>query len=106
VIGETPYAWKVSEYRMGNGTTEPTIYPKYRGTTAETVAPYLAIPEARRVRYHSYITTAEREGDSLVISDPLRTSGAIFYPPHFTEVRLPLRGEAGSSLVGGSGAGS
>jgi inner membrane protein len=95
VIGETPYAWKVSEYRMGNGTTEPTIYPKYRGTTAEAVAPYLAIPEARRVRYHSYITTAEREGAELVIADPLRESGAFFYPPHFKRARIPLRDGTG-----------
>ena len=62
VIGESPDAWTVSAYRVGNGTTEPAIYPKYRGTTAEAVASYLAIPEARRVRYHSYITTADAGG--------------------------------------------
>ena len=95
VIGETPDAWTVSEYRMGRKATGPTIYPKYRDTTAEAVAPYLAIPQARRVRYHSYITTAGREGADLVIADPLRGSGAIVYPPHFTAVRLPLRGLAG-----------
>lgn len=105
VIRETPDAWMVGEYRMGKGMTEPTVYRKYQDTTAEAVAPYLEVPEARRVRYHSYITTAEKEGSALVIADPLRTSRAVFYPPHFTEVRIPLRGDASSSPVGGFEAG-
>lgn len=105
VIRETPDAWTVGEYRVGNGMSEPTVYRKYRDTTADAVAPYLEIPEVRRVRFHSYVTTAEREGDTLVVSDPLRESGAVFYPPHFKRARVPLRKDFSSSPVGGSGAG-
>ncbi|HIH03446.1 MAG TPA: metal-dependent hydrolase, partial [Methanoregulaceae archaeon] len=95
VIGETPDAWTVGEYRLGKGPTEPAVYPKYRDTTAAAVAPYLDLPEVRRVRYHSYITTAAAEGRALVIADPLRTSRAIFYPPYYTEARIPLADGAG-----------
>ena len=85
--------------------TEPTIYPKYRDTTAEAVAPYLEIPEVRRVRYHSYITTATAGGGRPGHRGPAAESGAIFYPPHFKEARVPLREDAGSSPVGSSEAG-
>ena len=94
VIRETPAAWTVGEYRFRKGMTEPAVYQKYRGTTATEAAPYLENPEVRRVRYHSYITTVEREGTDLVVADPLRESRAIFYPPHFTRVRIPLRGRS------------
>ncbi|MEN6343559.1 MAG: metal-dependent hydrolase [Methanospirillum sp.] len=90
VIGETPDAWTVGQYRFGRGMAEPAVYPKYRDTTADEVAPYLDRPGVRRVRFHSYITTAASDGDTLVIADPLRMSGAIFYPPHFKEVRVPM----------------
>ena len=99
VIRETPEAWTVGKYRFRNGMTEPSVYPKYRNTTAEAVAPYLGIPEVKRVRYHSYITTAEREGTDLVIADPLRESKAVFYPPHFKRARVPME-DAGSSRAG------
>ncbi len=101
VIGETPDAWTVSEFRAGTGTTKPVVRPKYRGTTAEAAAPYLEAPAARRVRYHSYIVTAVRDGDALVVADPLRESGAIYYPPHFKRVRLPLQDDVGTSPAGG-----
>lgn len=103
LIGETPDAWTVREYRTLRGTTEPMIFLKYRHTTAEAVAPYLIVPEVRRVRYHSYITTVEQEEADLVVADPLRKAGLIFYPPYFTEVRIPL--EEGGSSGAGSGVG-
>lgn len=100
MIGETPDAWMVRKYRIGRGMGEPAIFLKYRNTMAEAVAPYLAVPEFRRVQYHSYITTVEEEeGAGLVITDPLRKAGYIFYPPYFTEVRIPVEG-GGSSGAG------
>jgi inner membrane protein len=100
MIREAPAAWTVGEYRFRKGVTGPAVYQKYRGTTATEAAPYLERPEARRVRYHSYITTVEREGGDLVVTDPLRESRAIFYPPHFTRVRIPMQERAGTG--GGS----
>jgi inner membrane protein len=89
LIGETPEAWTVREYRALRGTPEPMVFLKYRNTTAVAVAPYLVDPAVRRVRYHSYITTVAQEGAGLVVVDPLRKAGLIFYPPYFTEVWIP-----------------
>ena len=105
VIGETPDAWTVSDCRVGTGATGPAVHPKFTGITADAAAPYLERPEARRVRYHSYITTIAREGDALVIADPLRKSGAIRYPPYFAEARIPMQAGAGASPIGGFEAG-
>jgi inner membrane protein len=90
VIGETPEAWTVSEYRIGKGIGEPESLLKYRSTSAGETAPFLTLPEVKRLRYHSFIVTAEKVGDGIIFSDPLRESGRIFYPPHFTRVRVPL----------------
>jgi hypothetical protein len=98
VIGETPEAWIVGEYRIGKGMLGSATYPKLSGTTAAAAAPYLDLPEIRRVRYHSYITTAERDGTDLVVADPLRTSRRIFYPPYFAEARVPLQESAGPGI--------
>ncbi len=92
VIREMPEAWTVGTYLVGRGTTRTATYPKYRGTTPAAVAPCLDLPEVRRVRYHSYITTATDEGGALVVADPLRQSGTIRYPPYYTEARVPHGG--------------
>lgn len=96
VIGETADAWTVRDYRIGIGMSESVNYPKFRKTSPDEIVPYLALPEVRRLRYHSYIMTAEKEGDAIIFSDPLRVSGRIFYPPHFRQIvmssasRLPV----------------
>jgi hypothetical protein len=96
VIGETPEAWTVAEHRLGKGTAGPAVYPKFTGIAPDAAAPYLEAPKARRVRYHSYITTATRDGEVLIVSDPLRTSKTIRYPPYFAEARVPMQERAGT----------
>ena len=83
-------AWEVQEYRLGKGCGASAGWPKYRGTTATEVAPYLALPEIKRLRYHSYLVTVEKEEGTLVFADPLRVSGRIFYPPHYRRVQVPV----------------
>ena len=89
-------AWEVQEYRIGAGFSGAVTYPKYRNLSVEESAPYLALPEVRRLQYHSYIVTAEKDGDSIFFSDPLRLSGRIFYPPHYRQVRVAVREPAAS----------
>ncbi|ABS56806.1 membrane-bound metal-dependent hydrolase [Methanoregula boonei 6A8] len=83
-------AWEVKEYRMGRGSGASMVWQKYRGTTAAEIAPYLALPELKRLRYHSYLLTVEKENGALVFSDPLRVYGRIFYPPHYKQVRFNI----------------
>jgi inner membrane protein len=96
VIGETPEAWTVGEYRIGKGMGETESLMKYRSTSAGEVAPFLTLPAVRRLQYHSLIVTAEKVGGEIVFSDPLRESGRIFYPPHYTRVCIPLPDPPGS----------
>lgn len=90
VIGETPEVWTVGEYRIGKGMGETEYLMKYRSISAKETASFLTLPEVRRLRFHSYIVTTERVGDEIIFSDPLRESGRIFYPPHYSRVRVPL----------------
>ncbi|HVP96310.1 metal-dependent hydrolase [Methanoregula sp.] len=89
-------AWEVQEYRIGFGRVgSAAVYPKFTQMSEKEAASYLALPEVRRLRYHSYIVTAERSGEMITFSDPLRVSGKIFYPPHDKQVRIP----AGKQVV-------
>jgi inner membrane protein len=90
VIGETPEAWAVSDYRIGKGMGEEEYFMKYRSTSAGETAPCLMLPEVRRLQFHSYLVIAEKVGDAIIFSDPLRESGRIFYPPHYTRVRVSV----------------
>jgi len=85
---DTGAAWAAQEYRIGSGFSGSTVYPKFTNISGNEVAPYLVQPEVRRLRYHSYIVTAERDGNAITFSDPLRVSGRIFYPPHYKQVRV------------------
>ncbi|MGD0534734.1 MAG: metal-dependent hydrolase [Methanoregula sp.] len=89
-ISDSGYAWTVRDYRIGLGMTDPVNYPKYKNTSPEEVVPCLALPEVMRLRYYSYIVTAEKEGDTILFFDPLRVSGRLFYPPHFKQVRIAI----------------
>jgi inner membrane protein len=63
-------------------------FVKSRDVAARDVARSAHEPEVKRLRYYSYFTTAEREGDAIVIRDPLRDEGIIFYPPSYKKIRL------------------
>lgn len=99
VIGETPEAWTVAEYRIGKGTGETERIVKYRLTDPGEIASLDTLMEVRRLRFHSYIATAERIGDEIIFSDPLRESGRIFYPPHYRRVRIRLPVPAGPPVI-------
>ncbi len=88
VISGTAVEWMVRDYRIGHEMTNPVHYPKFKNTSPEEATPYLALPEIQRLKYYSYIVTAEKEGSAITFSDPLRVSGRIFYPPHFKQVRI------------------
>ena len=95
---DTGDTWTVQEYRIGSGFSGRTVYPRFTNTSKGEVTPYLTLPEVQRLRYHSYIVTAERDGDGITFSDPLRVSGRIFYPPHYKQVQVA----AGDLASGGS----
>ena len=74
LIRDSGDAWTVRDYRIGLGMTEPVTSPKFSGTDAQGVAPYLTVPEVRRLQYTSYIVTAKKEGRYHRPDPPCRDS--------------------------------
>ena len=72
-------------------------FVKSRDVPARDVARSAHDPEVKRLRYYSYFTTAERDGDAIVIRDPLRDEGIIFYPPSYKKIRLEGKREGKES---------
>ena len=66
---------------------------KSRDVPARDVASSALDPEVKRLRYYSYFTTAERDGDAIVIRDPLRDEGIIYYPASYKKIRLDGKGK-------------
>ena len=91
-ISDSGDAWTARDYRIGLGVADPVNYPKFKNTSPGEVAPCLTLPEVRRLRYYSYIMTSEKKDGAIILSDPLRVSGRLFYPPHFKQVRIAAAG--------------
>jgi inner membrane protein len=68
-------------------------FAKSRDVTVQDMAGSVGVPEVKRLKYYSYFTTAERDGDAIVIRDPLRDEGIIFYPQSYKKIRLEKKGE-------------
>lgn len=85
--------WEVGMYRIGNGMNAPAVFPKFRDTSEAEVASYRTLPEIKRLMYQSYIVTAKKSDGTLILCDPLRESGRLFYPPNFKRVTIPLMHE-------------
>jgi hypothetical protein len=45
--------------------------------------------DVQRLLYNSYITIVHRDGEGILLRDPLREDGFIFYPNRYTRVHLP-----------------
>jgi inner membrane protein len=88
IVGESPGSYHVYGYHLLKGRLQATDYPKLTGVTGEEVRTLMAIPEARRMHYHSYIVTAARAGDGIELSDPLRQHGYLWYPPYFKSLLI------------------
>jgi len=94
VIGETPRAFLVRHLVLFKGMTGTETFEKFNRTGEDEVRRYSQLPEVRRLKFHSYIVTAEKDGSTLVFSDPLREKGYVYYPPAFRRVAIPLKDTA------------
>jgi inner membrane protein len=79
---------RISEHHLLRGTTATLTVDRFRGITPAEAAAYDDLPEVRAHRYFSYLSVAERNGDSVTFSDPLRDRGIIPYPPYARSVTV------------------
>lgn len=90
LVLEKDDTYVVCRYSLLRGVYESIEYEKLRGMEEEELESFADDPEMRRINYFSYFTVAEKNADSIRISDPLRFSGIIQYPPHFSEIFIRL----------------
>lgn len=86
IIVEDDGKYLLSSFHLLSGTGEEKIFPKYTNTSAQELEDLVRRPEYQRLRFYSYLITANRDGDRVVFTDPIRAAGIIFYPPYYAEL--------------------
>jgi inner membrane protein len=90
VIEDTPDAYRFYRYNFLSGRSPVEYYEKYKGIGPAEAQKNNALPELKRLRYHSYIVTVEKDGDSIIYRDPIRENKHIWYPPYFKNYSVPV----------------
>jgi inner membrane protein len=100
VPGINPFRWlaiiedetyfTVRHYAMFRGFSSESVFTKYTNTSVAEVKSALRFPEVRRFFFHSYCVTAERIGSVLILSDPLREKGYLYYPSYYKRVTVTI----------------
>ena len=92
-ISEYETSWTVRQYVLFRGFTGESVFTRYTNTSVAEVKSTLRFPEVRRLFFHSYCVTAERIGSVLVLQDPLRENGYLYYQPHYKRVAVTIDDE-------------
>jgi inner membrane protein len=86
VIREEDGSYAIRSRHLFSGFTDPRVFPKFQNIDAREAEQYRDLPEVRRHRYNSYITTVEKKGDTVTFRDPFRSEGFTPYPFHHVTV--------------------
>ena len=89
VIEEDDTSYHISTYTVFKGYSSEITFNKFHDTNAGEVERTTRFFEARRFLFHSYCVTAERIGSILILADPVREKGYLFYPPKFKRIAVP-----------------
>ena len=90
VIHQTPDSFQIGTFSLFGGKGAARIYPRFTGITRQETERFADLPELKRLRYHSYIVTAERSGESVTFRDPFREDGFLWYPPQYKRLEIAL----------------
>jgi Predicted membrane-bound metal-dependent hydrolases len=83
IVADTPDSYRISSYHLLRGRTPAVEFEKFSDIRPEEIDRFRALPEVKRMRYHSYIVTAHRNGETITFTDPLRENGYLWYPPYY-----------------------
>lgn len=89
-IDENDTACTVRHYTISRGFSGGETFRKFKNCSPSEVAQYMDMPEVRRVKFNSYVTTAEKNGSTIAFFDPLREKGYLYYPPKYKRVTLTI----------------
>jgi inner membrane protein len=90
VIREDENSYMIRYYTLFHGHSDETVFEKSRNTGAQDITVASRFPHVRRFFFFSYIVIAERKGDVLILTDPLREKGYLYYPMKFRQVEITL----------------
>ena len=75
---------------MFRGFSEETVFEKFKNTDARDLFAVSQFPEVRRFLFFSYAVTAERSGQVLILADPLRVKGLLYYPSKYKRIEVKI----------------
>ena len=90
IIDEDEISFLVTRYSLTGGISMQERFEKYINTDTSETERFLALPEIRRLKFHSYITAAEKTRSEFIFSDPLREKGYFRYPQDFHRLVIPI----------------
>jgi len=90
VIQEDERSYRTRYYTLFQGYSDEAVFEKYRNTDAHEIAVASQFLKVRRLFFFSYIVTAERIGPVLILTDPLREKGYLYYPMKFKRVEVTM----------------
>jgi inner membrane protein len=90
IIEENKTSFSITRYSLSGGTTGAETFEKYSNTDMTETEKFLALPEVRRLKFHSYIIVVEKTRSGFIFSDPLREKGYFFYPPVYRRLVIPV----------------
>ena len=83
VIDDLPGSYRFYKYDFFNRSSDSHTFEKYVGIDRAGAERYARLPELKRLFYHSYIVTVEKNGSGITYRDPIREANYIWYPPYF-----------------------
>jgi len=88
VIREDESSYRVGTYTMFRGFSDEAVFEKFRDTDGRELMRASRSAEVRRFLFHAYCVTAERIGNVLILADPVREKGYLYYPPKYKRVAV------------------
>jgi inner membrane protein len=90
VILEDATSYRIRTYTLFKGYSEETVFEKFRNTNASDLFAVSQFPEVRRFLFFSYAVTAERNGQGIILADPLREKGLLYYPSKYKRIEVKI----------------
>ena len=89
IISENETSFLITRYFLSREISGFETIEKYINTDLREAEKFQELPEVRRLKFHSYITVAEKTRSEFIFSDPLREKGYFLYPPDYTRWVIP-----------------
>jgi inner membrane protein len=90
IIDEDETSVSATRYSLTGGISGQERFEKYTNTDPPETKRFLALPEIRRLKFHSYSVIIEKNRSEFIFSDPLREKGYFRYPPDFRRWAIPF----------------